>query len=193
MQVEHYCMSSSNTFLSIPGEISVLIYILFSFFLFLFFFFLVVRLLMPFFLVSALAEASDEVTGWRKWTRGNWVGKRLRPWVQNEKTWLHLVRWESKTGAQWSSEEMGGPQCTSHILAQVMPPTLNFSYYFFSTSFIMLSIFFQYSSLYACFNPRLDSACGGQGLHFPHRTNWKTQVPEAAQGIFFLRTSVHGL
>ena len=72
-------MSSSNTFLSIPGEISVLIYILFSFFLFLFFFFLVVRLLMPFFLVSALAEASDEVTGWRKWTRGNWVGKRLRP------------------------------------------------------------------------------------------------------------------
>ena len=70
-------MSSSNTFLSISGEISVLIYILFSFFLFLFF--LVVRLLMPFFLVSALAEASDEVTGWRKWTRGNWVGKRLRP------------------------------------------------------------------------------------------------------------------
>ena len=30
-----------------------------------------------------------------------------------------------------------------HILAQVMPPTLNFSYYFFSTSFIILGIFFH--------------------------------------------------
>lgn len=87
---------------------------------------------------------------------------------------------------------MGGPQCTSHS-GLVMPPTLNFSYYFFSTSFITLSIFFQQSSLHACFKPRLDSACGGQGLHFPHGTNCKTQVPEAAQCVFFLRTSLHGL
>ena len=86
----------------------------YSLFFLSFFLFLVVMLLTPFFLVSALAEASDEVTDWWKWNRGNWVGKRLRPWVQNEKTWLHLVRWESKTGAQGSSEEMGGPQCTSH-------------------------------------------------------------------------------
>ena len=107
-----------------------------------FFFFWLLGFWCLFFLVSALAEASDEVTGWRKWTRGNWVENRLRPWAQNEKTWLHLVRWESKTGAQWSSEEMGGPQCTSHS-GLVMPPTLNFSYYFFSTSFITLSIFFQ--------------------------------------------------
>ena len=112
------------------------------FFLSFFFFFWLLGFWCLFFLVSALAEASDEVTGWRKWTRGNWVGNRLRPWAQNEKTWLHLVRWESKTGAQWSSEEMGGPQCTSHS-GLVMPPTLNFSYYFFSTSFITLSIFFQ--------------------------------------------------
>ena len=76
---------------------------------------------------------------------------------------------------------------------QVMPPALNFSYYFFPTSFIMLNIFFHESTLYTCFIPRLDSACGGQGRHFPLSTKWKSQVPEATQCIFFLRASVHGL
>ena len=74
-----------------------------------------------------------------------------------------------------------------------MPPALNFSYYFFPTSFIMLNIFFHESTLYTCFIPRLDSACGGQGRHFPLSTKWKSQVPEATQCIFFLRASVHGL
>lgn len=116
----HYCACKLSIIAcqvpihSYPFLEKFLSWYIFFFLSFFSFFFLVVRLLMPFFLVSALAEASDEVTGWRKWTRGNWVGKRLRPWVQNEKTWLHLVRWESKTGAQWSSEQMGGPQCTSH-------------------------------------------------------------------------------
>ena len=112
--------------------------------------------------------------------------------MQSEKTWLHLVRWESKTGAQWSSEEMGGPQCTSHSGSGNASHT-ELQLLFLFNLFYNTQYFLSLEQFVCLLQPQIRFSLWRQGLHFPHGTNGKTQVPEAAQCIFFLRTSVHGL
>lgn len=66
-------------------------------------FFLIVVFLMPFFLVSAGTKAFAEGNAWRKWDSGNWVGKRLRPWMSNKRPPL------CQGGSQKQGQKVGIP------------------------------------------------------------------------------------
>lgn len=148
-------------------------------------------------LQSALAEAFAEVYDWRKQNRGHRAGKRLRPWMQIEETWLHCVGWEWRTGAEWINEETGGPPMQMPLLPsltfwlRVIPSPLNFKY-FFPNSFIMLSIFCFLGESFI-YLPHSQIRLEGRDSASPTEHQQRSQVPKAAQCMFFIGTSVLGL
>lgn len=159
----------------------------FSFFLFLFlFFFLVVMLSDAFFLVSALAEASDEVTDWRKWTRGNWVGEAEGLSAGVRRLGCILSGGESKTGAQWSSEEMGGPQCTSHSGSGNASHT-ELQLLFLFNLFYNTQYFLSLEQFVCLLQPQIRFSLWRQGLHFPHVPTGRPRSLRSSSRIFFLR------
>ena len=87
---------------------------------------------------------------------------------------------------------MGGPQCTSHSGSGNASHT-ELQLLFLFNLFYNTRYFLSLEQFVCLLQPQIRFSLWRQGLHFPHGTNWKTQVPEAAQCIFFLRTSVHGL
>lgn len=81
IHVECYCMTYSNMFLSFPGEISLLICLLYHFKSF------GSYVSDVFFLVSELTKVFAKGNDLRKWNWGNWVGKG---WGLNAK-WVALT------------------------------------------------------------------------------------------------------
>lgn len=76
---------------------------------------------MPFFLVSALTKAFAEGNDWRKWKWGNWVGKRLRPWMQNKGPPPWHLRGVGVKGKVWVGPWRSGETASPHTPRPLTP------------------------------------------------------------------------